>query len=125
MHSIYNEMDNAMNGLNGRALAACCLAALAGCNQQGSGKVDAAIDQINLCQVNDWQHDVVAGICKPGQKLVFLPQSFGNEQLPVLFAAVNCDLRYHVAMTTGAVTCIYAPITPAKPKTPEPPPAKP
>lgn len=47
--------------------------------------------------------------CEPGQKIVFLPNQFGNEQLPVLFAARNCDLRYNVAMTRGGVTCIYAP----------------
>jgi hypothetical protein len=44
--------------------------------------------------------------------VAFLPDRWGNEQLPVIFAAVNCDLRYSVALTEGAVTCIYAPITP-------------
>ncbi len=40
---------------------------------------------------------------------VFTP-SFGNQQLLVIFAAVNCHLRYSVALTTGAVTCIYGAI---------------
>jgi hypothetical protein len=71
----------------------------------------------HLCEVKTWQYDDVAAACKPGQKIVFLPESFGNEQLPVIFAAVNCDLRYSVALTTGAVTCIYHPIVP-KPATP-------
>ena len=79
---------------------------------------DVALDQKNLCEVSAWQHDDVARACKPGQKVVYLPQTFGNEQLPIFFAAVNCDLRYSVALTSGAVTCIYAPITP-KPNPPE------
>lgn len=72
----------------------------------------AEINQLNLCEVSDWSHDAVAAACKPGQKLAYLPKSFGNEQLPVIFAAVNCDLRYAVALTNGAVSCIYQPITP-------------
>lgn len=92
-----------------------------GCSQQSpSTKADTSVDQTNLCEVKGWQHDVVSSLCKPGQKVVFLPTLFGNEQLPVIFAAVNCDLRYSVALTTGAVTCIYGPITPAKPKPEEP-----
>lgn len=72
-----------MSGFVGNVVAVCCLIALTGCNQQESAKVDDAIDQLNLCHVSDWQHDVVAGSCKPGQKIVFLPKSFGNEQLPI------------------------------------------
>lgn len=94
-----------------------------GCNQQtpAAGATDPRINQSALCEVSGWQHDVVAGACKPGQKVVFLPGSWGNEQLPVIFAAVNCDLRYNVAMTTGAVTCIYSPIEPTPASTPAPP----
>lgn len=89
-------------------IVACVL--LSGCTQP-------PIDQANLCEVNDWRHDAVAEACTPGQKVVYLPRSWGNEQLPVIFSAVNCDLRYSVALTNGAVTCIYGPITPkpAKP----------
>lgn len=68
------------------------------------------IDQQHLCEVSGWQHDIAKEYCKPGQKVVYLPESWGNDQLPILFAAVNCDLRYSVALTEGAVTCIYAPI---------------
>lgn len=98
------------------------------CSQQSpSPKTETSIDQANLCEVKGWQHDVVSSTCKPGQKVIFLPSSFGNEQLPIIFAAVNCDLRYNIALTTGAVTCIYSPITPPKPKSAEPaaPPNKP
>ena len=105
------------------AAMALAIAGLSGCNQAPSAPAPAvvsapSIDQANLCEVANWQHDEVAAQCKPGQKIVFLPRSFGNQQLPIIFAAVNCDLRYGVALTEGAVTCIYGPITP-KPAQPE------
>jgi hypothetical protein len=71
---------------------------------------EVEVNQANLCEVNEWRVDLVAAVCEPGQKVVFLPQQFGNEQLPVIFAAVNCDLRFSVALTKGAVSCIYQPI---------------
>lgn len=86
--------------------------AASGCFEKPSpaqANADQEIDQGSICQVADWRPDASAN-CKPGQKIVFRPRSFGNEQLPVLFAAANCDLRYSVALTTGAVACIYAPL---------------
>jgi len=70
----------------------------------------ASVDQDTVCEVSQWQHDAVAAVCKPGQKVVFLPARFGDAQLPILFAAVNCDLRYGIALTEGGVTCIYYPM---------------
>lgn len=100
--------------------------AASGCSpSQSAGPVTPAIDQTNLCEVKAWQHDAVASSCKPGQKVVYLPNSFGNEQLPIIFAAVNCDLRYSVALTTGAVTCIYGPIKPTPAEPPKQPDQKP
>lgn len=63
--------------------------------------------QNKVCQVRDWQADATAS-CQPGQKIVFLPNSWGNDQLPILFVAVNCDMRYSVAMNNGGVVCIHA-----------------
>jgi len=65
-------------------------------------------DQTQVCEVHRWQSDATAATCTPGQKVAFLPDRWGNEQLPILFAAVNCDLRYAVVLTNGGVTCIYA-----------------
>lgn len=96
-------------------------ALLAACNAQapapapGAQAEPSGPDQSRICQVGDWH---VASDCKPGQKIVFLPESFGNEQLPVLFAALNCDLRYQVVATRGAVICIFGPVKPAAPATP-------
>ena len=78
---------------------------LSGCNQQ-----NITIDQEKLCEVKGWQKDVTAASCKAGQKVVYLPSSFGNEQLPVIFAAVNCDHRFSIALTKGGVSCIYSPL---------------
>jgi hypothetical protein len=111
------------------SLATLALSATA-CRQQGEAErgspgsqapspasSEPSINQSQICEVSGWQHDVTASACKPGQKIVFLPSRWGNEQLPILFASVNCDLRYSVVLTNGGVTCIYNPITPvAQPK---------
>lgn len=86
--------------------------ALVGCLQPSTTTVaNESINQQDICEVKEWRADAVSQACKPGQKVVFLPNSWGNAQLPILFAAVNCDLRYSVALTEGAVTCIYQPIS--------------
>lgn len=95
------------------------------CSQQvdsakRTGANAADLNQAEICEVSGWQRDLTEKACKPGQKIVFLPQSWGNDQLPILFAAVNCDLRYSVALTNGAVTCIYSPLKTAEKQGPAP-----
>jgi hypothetical protein len=54
--------------------------------------------------------DLAKGIsCQIGQRIMFLPPRFGNKQLPIMFAGFNCDFRYAIALTDGAVACIYRP----------------
>lgn len=94
---------------------------LSACSRQGAADkvitdVRADINQTEVCEVSGWQRDSTAEVCKQGQKVVFLPGSWGNEQLPILFAAVNCDLRYTVALTNGGVACIYSPVKPVEKK---------
>jgi hypothetical protein len=96
------------------AVAASLAASVTGCDHVVPVLHDASAstnqstpDQTHVCEVRQWQQDVSSAECKTGQKVVFLPSSFGNEQLPILFAAVNCDLRYSTALTNGGVTCIY------------------
>lgn len=104
--------------------AAACLSACGGSGTDAPPHAAAAasaaaeLDQRRLCEVRDWRD---SAHCQPGQKVVFLPRSFGNAQLPVIFAAVACDLRYSVALTEGAVTCIYQPIRPAEDEAAQPP----
>jgi hypothetical protein len=89
--------------------------ALSACKQPATATPVPAINQGEICEVKGWQYDyAVEAACKPGQKILFVPASFGNEQLPVLFAAVNCDMRYAIALTNGAVACIYEPTTVAR-----------
>jgi len=97
------------------AVAVSLAASVTGCDRVVPVPPDASAstnqpvpDQTHVCEVHQWQQDATSAECKTDQKVVFLPLSFGNEQLPILFAAVNCDLRYSVALTTGSVTCIYA-----------------
>lgn len=102
------------------ALVVSSVVLLTACNEKSGSTASVApavpaIDQANLCETTEWRFNDVASVCKPGQKVAFLPNSWGNEQLPVLFAAVNCDLRYNVVQTKGGVTCIYGPITPKPP----------
>ncbi len=82
----------------------CC-----GCSQQDFQET-SPINQNDLCEVDSLPLEDVAGKCKPGQKVVYLPKTFGNDQLPIIFAAIHCDLRYSVALTKGAVACIYTPV---------------
>jgi len=81
--------------------------ALAGCNLQIGG---GNIDQKQVCEVSSVDLETTNAACTPGQKVAFMPSRFGNEQLPVVFAAVNCDHRYEIAMTKGGVSCIFHPI---------------
>ncbi|MEO1767687.1 hypothetical protein [Thiobacter aerophilum] len=105
--------------------------ALAGCKEQASTtgapntgeRTDSkstkeAVEQSTFCKVG---LEALFGAvdCKPGQKIAFLPEQFCNEQLPILFAAGNCDLRYNVALTRGGVVCIYLPAAQQKKSEPE------
>jgi hypothetical protein len=72
--------------------------------QGGQGASSAKLAQEQICVTSEVR---VESGCEPGQRVVFMPGSWGNEQLPVMFAAMNCDLRYAVAMTNGGVTCVF------------------
>ena len=84
--------------LNAAALSSCGAASAPNPEQQA------------ICETSSVNMDDNAKFCKAGQKIVFLPQSFGNEQLPILFSAGNCDLRYSVSQSKGGVTCIFLPV---------------
>lgn len=81
----------------------------------------ASINQDKICETGEWR---TVENCEVGQKVAFFPARFGNEQLPILFAASHCDLRYSVVATNGAVTCIYKPLkrqeAAAAPEAPKP-----
>lgn len=45
--------------------------------------------------------------CQPGQIALFIPQSWGNEQLPIIYAAKYCDFNFPIVHTNGAVSCVF------------------
>lgn len=67
------------------------------------------VDPGETCVTPTLDQDVIRLLCKPGQKVAFLPQRWGNEQLPIAFAAFNCDLDASVVVTNGGVVCRYLP----------------
>ncbi|HAT8540071.1 TPA: hypothetical protein RQK07_004364 [Vibrio vulnificus] len=67
------------------------------------------IDQDTLCTAVSWKAADNEGKCKEGSKIAFLPNSFGNEQLPIMFVALNCDLNHNVSLTNGGVVCVFKP----------------
>ncbi len=69
----------------------------------------AMVDPGEICVTPTLNQDLVRALCKPGQKVAFLPQRWGNEQLPLIFAAFNCDLDATVVVTNGGVVCRYLP----------------
>lgn len=71
-----------------------------------SGQPSGVLDQQVICLTEAMRPSPE---CKPGQRVAFLPTTFGNEQMPVAFATMNCDLRYAVVQTSGGVTCIFLP----------------
>lgn len=90
---------------------------VAACSKFGDSSQQANLKPESLCIVNSYEKAAVATACTPGQKIAFLPNRWGNEQLPIMFAALNCDLRYSVISNNGGVTCIYLPTTLSESKT--------
>lgn len=94
------------------AVAAIASLTMAGCDYSKAdipAPADAPVQRA-LCMVQTNDYNKIAESCVKGEKIVFTPTRFGNEQLPVIFAAVHCDHRYSIALTKGAVSCIYNPI---------------
>lgn len=63
----------------------------------------------NLCAVKSLDLEENKKQCQVGARIAYLPRSFGNEQLPVIFAATHCDHTRSIALTNGAVSCIFSP----------------
>jgi len=76
----------------------------------GYNSTSIAIDQDHLCEVSDYDVETVAAACQPSQKVVFLPDIWGNVQMPVIFAALHCDHRFNIVSNEGGVSCIYKPL---------------
>ena len=60
-------------------------------------------DKSALCVIKNVDDDVSQ--CEDGQLLVFLPHSWGNDQLPIEVAALYCDFDHSVVYNNGGVVC--------------------
>lgn len=60
--------------------------------------------QARVCYVTDFD---TRG-CVKGDELLYLPERWGNEQLPIDFIAKKCDFSKQISWTNGGVTCVYA-----------------
>lgn len=78
----------------------CASVALTACHQVGLG---TSFDQSSVCT---WSDEQEVKKCREGQLGFFAPNTFGNEQLPLLVTAHYCDLRYPVIQNTGGVVCV-------------------
>lgn len=63
-----------------------------------------SVAQARVCYVSDFD---TRG-CIKGDELLYLPNNWGNEQLPVEFIAKKCDFSKQIAWTKGGVTCVYS-----------------
>ncbi|PML76114.1 hypothetical protein [Enterovibrio norvegicus] len=63
------------------------------------------IKQDHICHVSNGVE--AKKQCKDGDVLMWLPNSFGNEQYPVLYTALFCDFTQQVTHTVGGTTCIF------------------
>ncbi len=68
-------------------------------------------ESFTVCEVQTLNMEDVSKSCDKGNRVLFAPRTFGNEQLPVLFSALYCDHSQSIALTTGGVSCIYKPIS--------------
>ncbi|MFZ5500739.1 MAG: hypothetical protein ACOY58_02350 [Candidatus Micrarchaeota archaeon] len=82
------------------AVAAMAVFGLTACQQQVNSPA-----QKTICESTELMP--AQGTCKDGDVFAFLPDVFGNEQLPVMAAAMSCDFRYPIVQTKGGVSCIY------------------
>ena len=80
----------------------------------GNNPMAVGVSQDEPCMVDVFFKKDVASKCKKGQKVVYLPDRWGNEQLPILFSGINCDLRYGIVSNNGGVTCIFVGLSPAE-----------
>lgn len=60
--------------------------------------------QARVCVV----HDLDTTACQKGDDLLFMPHTYGSEQLPIEFAGKKCDFNKQIALNKGGVVCTYA-----------------
>mgnify|MGYP005853447161 CR=1 FL=1 len=66
---------------------------------------DKALKQNNLCNVTTPQE--IMSQCTDGDILLYTPDVFGNEQLPINVAGFMCDFNYPIVWNIGGVSCVF------------------
>ena len=84
----------------------CTLVGILACTAAGP-----SINQETACSVTSVRPQDNNQICKDGQKVSYAPERWGNEQLPIMFAALNCDHRFEIVHNKSAVSCIFKQVT--------------
>lgn len=64
----------------------------------------ASSDASKLCA---FTNDEEATKCVSGQIALFVPERWGNEQYPIIYAAKYCDFHSPIVHTNGAVSCVF------------------
>lgn len=62
------------------------------------------------CEITDINYQEAAEKCERGQRLVFLPDTWGNGQLPITAAHAFCDPHQPIVHNEAGVSCIFDPI---------------
>jgi len=75
--------------------------------QKDTSASSAQTASANASKLCVFSNDEEADKCQSGQISLFAPHSFGNEQLPVIFAAKYCDFNFPMVSTVGSVSCVF------------------
>lgn len=65
----------------------------------------SGLEQNKVCQFANG--DEASARCKDGDVAMWTPNSFANEQLPILYIALFCDFEAPITHTVGGVSCIF------------------
>lgn len=63
------------------------------------------LKQNSMCHVSNAEEMVQN--CKDGDILLFTPQIFGNEQLPINITGFACDFERPIVWNASGVTCVF------------------
>lgn len=61
--------------------------------------------QNDLCHVQNI--DAASKQCKNGDVFLFRPQSWGNEQAPIVLSAIFCNYEHPIIYNVAGVSCIF------------------
>ena len=91
--------------MRGKAILSVLLAAMP-MTLNEAAIADAAFDQSSVCIIDRIPSDKPPP-CKEGQLLLFSPNIWGNEKMPIVVATFLCDFRYPIIHNTAGVGCIF------------------